>query len=96
MATEVAGLGELQAEAALEALCGSGLVRGNTATTAGFVHPSLCQSLYHDAAAPVRARLHARAFTVLCAHGLEAEAVEHAARPAGPAPTRRSRPSTVM
>src|SRR5207249_3536012 len=39
-----------------------------------------CQSLYHDMAAPVRARLHARAFTALCEHGLEAEAVEHAVR----------------
>jgi DNA-binding CsgD family transcriptional regulator len=80
VAMEVADVGERQAEAALEALCGSGLVRAETATTAGFVHPLLCQSLYHDVVAPVRARLHARAFTVLCAHGLEAEAVEHAIR----------------
>lgn len=80
VATEVAGLGERQAEAALEALCGSGLVRSETATTAGFVHPLLCQSLYHDVAAPIRARLHARAFTALCDHGLEAESVEHAIR----------------
>lgn len=80
VATEVAGLGEQQAEVALEALCGSGLVRAETATTAGFVYPLLRQSLYHDLAAPVRARLHARAFTVLCEHGLETEAVEHAIR----------------
>ncbi|HSV66915.1 MAG TPA: AAA family ATPase [Mycobacteriales bacterium] len=80
LATRVADLDQRQAEAALEALCGSGLVREQTATTAEFVHPLLRQSLYHDVAAPVRARLHARAFTVLCEHGLEAEAVEHAIR----------------
>ncbi|MGH3771478.1 MAG: ATP-binding protein [Pseudonocardiaceae bacterium] len=80
LATRVAGLDEPQAGAALEALCGSGLVRAETATTAEFVHPLLCQSLYHDMAAPVRARLHTRAFAVLCGHGLEAEAVEHAIR----------------
>jgi DNA-binding CsgD family transcriptional regulator len=80
LATEVAGLEERQAEAALSALCRSGLVRAETDTTAAFVHPLFGQSLYHDLAAPVRARQHARAFTVLCAHGLEAEAVEHAIR----------------
>jgi DNA-binding CsgD family transcriptional regulator len=80
LAMKVADLDERQAEAALEALCGSRLVRAETASTAEFVHPLLCQSLYHDVAAPVRARLHARAFRVLCEHGLEAEAVEHAIR----------------
>jgi DNA-binding CsgD family transcriptional regulator len=80
LATEVAGLDGPQAEAALSALCGSGLVRAETDTTAGFVHPLFGQSLYHDLAAPVRAGLHARAFTVLCERGLEAEAVEHAIR----------------
>ncbi len=80
VATEVAGLDEPQAEAALDALCRSGLVRAETATTAGFVQPLLSQCLYHDVAAPVRARLHARAFAVLCGRGLEAEAAEHAIR----------------
>lgn len=80
LATRVAGLAERQAGPALEALCGSGLVRAETATTAEFVHPLLCQSLYHDVVAPVRVRLHARAFAVLCEHGLEAEAVAHAIR----------------
>ncbi|MGH3603813.1 MAG: ATP-binding protein [Pseudonocardiaceae bacterium] len=80
LATEVAGLNERQAEAALSALCRSGLVRAETETTAAFVHPLFGQSLYHDLAAPVRVRQHARAFSVLCAHGLEAEAVEHAIR----------------
>ncbi len=80
LATEVAGLEERQAEAALSALCRSGLVRAETETTAAFVHPLFGQSLYHDLAAPVRVRQHARAFAVLCAHGLEAEAVEHAIR----------------
>src|SRR5262249_11915188 len=76
----VAELDARQAGAALEALCGSGLVRATTGTAAEFVHPLLCQSLYHDMAAPVRDRLHAPAFTVLCEHGLEAGAVEHAVR----------------
>ncbi len=80
LATEVAGLDGRQAEAALSALCRSGLVRADTDTTAAFVHPLFGQSLYQDLAAPVRVRQHARAFTVLCAHGLEAEAVEHAIR----------------
>ena len=80
LATEVAGLDGRQAEAALSALCRSGLVRADTDTTAAFVHSLFGQSLYQDLAAPVRVRQHARAFTVLCAHGLEAEAVEHAIR----------------
>jgi DNA-binding CsgD family transcriptional regulator len=82
VATQVAELHGRQAGVALEALCASGLMRATTATAtaAEFVHPLLCQSLYHDMAAPVRARLHARAFTVLCEYGLEAEAVEHAIR----------------
>jgi DNA-binding CsgD family transcriptional regulator/Tfp pilus assembly protein PilF len=80
LATKVAGLNESHAQAALSALCGSGLVRAETEATAGFVHPLFGQSLYHDLAAPVRAWLHARAFTLLCEHGLEAEAVEHAIR----------------
>lgn len=80
VATQVAELDQRQAGAALEALCGSGLVRAQLAMAAEFAHPLLCQSLYYDMAAPVRARLHARAFTVLCEHGLEAEAVEHAIR----------------
>lgn len=80
LATVVAGLDSQQAEAALSALCGSGLVRAETDATARFVHPLFGQSLYHDLAAPVRARLHARAFAALCEYGLEAEAVEHAIR----------------
>jgi ATP/maltotriose-dependent transcriptional regulator MalT len=80
VATEIAGVDGQQAEAALSALWGSGLVRADTETTAGFVHPLFGQSLYHDIAAPIRAGLHARAFTLLYEHGLEAEAVEHAIR----------------
>jgi DNA-binding CsgD family transcriptional regulator len=80
LATMVADLDGRQAAAALDALCGSGLVREQTATTAEFVHPLLRQSLYHDVPGPLRARLHARAFTVLSEHGLQAEAVEHAIR----------------
>jgi ATP/maltotriose-dependent transcriptional regulator MalT len=80
VAVNVAQVAQRQAGAALEALCASGLVHATTATMAEFVHPLFCQSLYHDMAAPVRAGLHARAFTALCEHGLEAEAVEHAIR----------------
>jgi ATP/maltotriose-dependent transcriptional regulator MalT len=80
VAMRVAEVEERQAGVALEALCASGLVRAATGTAAEFVHPLLCQSLYHDMAAPVRARLHALAFTALCEHALEAEAVEHAIR----------------
>jgi ATP/maltotriose-dependent transcriptional regulator MalT len=80
VATRMAGLEEQPAQAALSALCRSGLVRGETGKTARFVHPLFGQSLYHDLAAPIRARLHARAFAVLCEFGLQAEAVEHAIR----------------
>ncbi len=80
VATALAGVHGQQTEAALSALCRSGLVHAETATMAAFVHPVFGQSLYDDLAVPVRARLHGRAFTVLCEHGLEAEAVEHAIR----------------
>lgn len=80
VATALAGVHERQTEVALSALCRSGLVHAESATMAAFVHPLFGQSLYDDLAVPVRARLHARAFTVLCEHGLEAEAVEHAIR----------------
>jgi ATP/maltotriose-dependent transcriptional regulator MalT len=80
LATAVADLGEQQAEMALVALCRSGLVRQDTETTATFVYPLLCQSLYHEMAAPLRARLHARAFSALTMRGLEVESVEHALR----------------
>jgi len=80
LAVKVAGLDQRRVERVLSALCRSGLVRAETEMTAGFVHPLFGQSLYHDLAAPVRAEMHARAFTALCEHGLQAEAVEHAIR----------------
>lgn len=80
VAIEVSDLKDRRAQVALDALCGSGLVYTETATVARFVHPLFGQSLYHDLAVPVRARLHAQAFTVLSQRGLEAEAVEHAVR----------------
>ena len=42
------------------------------------MHPLFRQALYDDLAGPVRARLHARAFAVLHARGLDAQAAEHA------------------
>lgn len=81
LATIIAGLDEEQAELALEALSRSGLVApttvGDEPSVVRFVHPLFRQALYEDLAAPVRARLHARAFTTLCAWGMEAEAAEH-------------------
>jgi DNA-binding CsgD family transcriptional regulator len=78
LAAKMVNLPRWKEDAALSALYRSGLVRAETETSAAFVHPFVGQSLYYDLAAPVRARLHARAFKLLCAHGLEAEAVEHA------------------
>jgi DNA-binding CsgD family transcriptional regulator len=80
LATAVAGLEEPQAETALAALCRSGLMRQETETTATFVYPLLCQSLYRDLAIPVRTRLHTRAFTELTTRGFDTEAVKHALR----------------
>ena len=77
---EVARMDEGDLDSALEALSRSGLVRASNGGALEFVHPLFCQALYEDTAAPVRARLHARAVSVLAAQGLEAEAAEHAIR----------------
>ena len=78
---EVARMDEADLDSALEALSRSGLVRASNGGGAlEFVHPLFCQALYEDTAAPVRARLHARAVSVLAAQGMEAEAAEHAIR----------------
>ncbi|MGH3972894.1 MAG: helix-turn-helix transcriptional regulator [Pseudonocardiaceae bacterium] len=82
LATAVAQLNDREADMALDALCRSGLVhsKAETELAAEFVHPLFRQALYDDLAAPVRTRLHARAFTALTARGLHGEAVDHAIR----------------
>jgi DNA-binding CsgD family transcriptional regulator len=80
VAAEVAGLDELEADRAVEALCRSGLVEQTSTGAVRFVHPLFAQALYEDLPGPVRARLHARSFEVLTQRGLDAEAAEHALR----------------
>jgi DNA-binding CsgD family transcriptional regulator len=80
VAAEVAGLTEIEADQAVEALCRSSLVEETTAGGVRFVHPLFAQALYDDLPAPVRARLHARSFEVLARRSLDAEAAEHALR----------------
>lgn len=80
LAAEVAQLHDQEVHVALETLCQSGLVRSNAEMTAEFVYPLFQQALYDGMAVPVRARIHARAFTVLTIHGLYGEAIDHAVR----------------
>jgi DNA-binding CsgD family transcriptional regulator len=80
VAADVAGLGEIEADRAIEALCRSGLVEQTTHGVVRFVHPLFAQALYEDLPVPVRTRLHGRSFEVLAARGLDAEATEHALR----------------
>ncbi|MBV8996239.1 MAG: hypothetical protein JO287_21620 [Pseudonocardiales bacterium] len=84
LATTIAGLEDKEAELALEALWRSGLIAptdpSGGPSTVRFVHPLFRQALYEDLATPVRARLHARAFSTLSAQGMDAEAAEHALR----------------
>jgi DNA-binding CsgD family transcriptional regulator/Tfp pilus assembly protein PilF len=80
VAAEVAGLSDIEADRAVEALCRSSLVEETSPGGVRFVHPLFAQALYDDLPAPVRARLHARSFEVLARRGLDAEAVEHALR----------------
>ena len=78
VAAQVAELEEGEAGTAVEALGRTGLIGQRPGSAAEFVHPLFRQALYDDLAGPVRARLHARAFTVLHARGLDAQAAEHA------------------
>lgn len=80
LATSLARLEEGPAEAALEALSRTGLVRDSGSGSAEFVHALVRQALYDDLAPLVRGELHARAFRLLLARGMEAEATEHAVR----------------
>lgn len=77
-AAAVAGLSDLDADHAIEALCRSGLVQQGTSELVRFVHPLFAQALYDDLPRPVRARLHWRSFEVLTSSGLDAEAAAHA------------------
>ena len=77
---DVAGLEGDAVEAAAEAVWRGGLARASRPGRAEFVHPLFWQLLYEDTAPPVRARLHARAFTALTERGMDAAAAEHAIR----------------
>ena len=78
IAAQVAGLEGSQTEEAFESLGRTGLIQQRPGAQADFIHPLFRQALYEDMAGPSRTRLHARAFAVLAAHGLEAQAAEHA------------------
>ena len=80
IATEIAGLDEAECATALEALHRSRLVRSVGGGWLEFVHPLFHQALSEDAAPAVRTRLHASAFKLLYARGLDDEAAEHAVR----------------
>ena len=79
VAAQVAGLEAAEADLAVEALAATGLIAQRPGAAADFVHPLFRQALYEDLAGPVRARLHAKAFGVLHAGGLDAQAAPHAA-----------------
>jgi DNA-binding CsgD family transcriptional regulator len=78
IAAQVAGLNGADVDAAIESLAGGGLIEQQPGCLADFVHPLFRQALYDDLSGPTRARLHARAFAVLHARGLDAQAAEHA------------------
>jgi DNA-binding CsgD family transcriptional regulator len=78
VAALVAGLDVSETDAALESLGRSGLIEQDRDGEAGFVHPLFRQALYDDLGVAMRTRLHARAFAVLAARGLDAAAAEHA------------------
>jgi DNA-binding CsgD family transcriptional regulator len=80
VAAEVAGLTEIEADQAVEALGRSSLIERTTPGGVRFVHPLFAQALYDDLPSPVRARLHARSFDVLARRGADAEAAQHALR----------------
>jgi DNA-binding CsgD family transcriptional regulator len=81
LAAELAELSSAEADAALEGLCASGVVRATTPGMAEFTHPLLRQTLYDRMAAPVRARKHAAAFRLLMNRGGDvAEVADHAMR----------------
>jgi DNA-binding CsgD family transcriptional regulator len=81
LAAELAGLSDREADAALEGLCASGVLRATDPGMAEFAHPLLRQTLYNRIPAPLRARRHAAAFRLLLHRGAEpGEAADHAMR----------------
>jgi DNA-binding CsgD family transcriptional regulator len=80
LAGEMAGLAEEEGVSALDALARSGLVRSVDDRSFEFVHPLFRQALYQDMSSPTRGWLHTRAFRLLHARRLDAEAGEHAKR----------------
>ena len=78
VAAQIAGLEGAAVDTALESLAGSGLIEEGPGPGAAFIHPLFRQALYDDLGAVRRARLHARAFAVFAARGLDAAAAEHA------------------
>ena len=78
VAAQVAGLADGEVDIALEALSRTRLIDQLPGAEADFVHPLFRQALYDDLTGPARTRLHARAFTVLHARGLDAQAAEQA------------------
>jgi DNA-binding CsgD family transcriptional regulator len=78
-AIALAGLASDAGDAALEALCRNGLLVASDDGRTEFVHALFRQTLYEDVDAPVRLRMHARAFAVLRATGASAaECAENA------------------
>ena len=77
----LAGQSPLEAAEALQALCDAGLVEGGPDGMARFAHPLFGQVLYESVPPPVTQAMHARAFRLLMAAGMEpAEASPHAVR----------------
>jgi DNA-binding CsgD family transcriptional regulator len=80
-AIKLAGIPARDADAALEGLYASGVLRSAKASLAEFAHPLLRQTLYEHIPPPVRGRKHAEAFRILLESGAEpGELVEHAVR----------------
>lgn len=79
-ATVLARLDDAEADLALDALAGTGLVRHAGQGFAEFTYPLLQEALYDDLGSLVRDQLHGRAFRLLLDCGLEGEAGEHAVR----------------
>jgi predicted ATPase len=78
LAVALASLDHRHGDQALDALERTGLVRAGRAGGAEFAHPLFRQALYDDLGESLRARLHARAFSLLAERGLNDEAAEHA------------------
>jgi DNA-binding CsgD family transcriptional regulator len=80
VAAEVAGLTDVESDAAIDSIGRSGLIEEVAPGRMRFAHPLFAQALYDDLPSAVRARLHARSFEVLARRGSDAEAAEHALR----------------